>query len=99
MRNGRVEKTREHWVSQSFEVRNHDEAINKLYDLVIDLKEYLKAITASETTLMTELVSHCDNAEKAHGFYFPPELMQLFSSVGMSLDIDQYYDFEDIGYP
>ncbi len=95
LRNGVVEQAGEYWHSPKRNAVNHEDAITKLHELVAQLRPALLEIRNDDIRVMPHVVSFCYRSEEAHGFYLPHDTMTLFSEVGASLDIDQYYKPEE----
>lgn len=95
VRDGVVERVREHWKSPFLVAGDHEKAIKNLHDLISQLRPKLIEIKNDDIIIMAEVVSYCHRSNEVQGFYLPTETINLLSEVGASLDIDQYYHFED----
>lgn len=84
-----------YWRSPELKAADYEDATTKLHDLVAQLRPALLEIRNDGVRVTGEIVSSCYRSEEAHGFSLPHDTMTLFSEVGASLDIDQYYYAEE----
>ncbi len=94
LQNGNVARVRKHWKSHKINIENSEDAIEKLCDLIKQLRPALLNIKEDAPVIVAEVVSRFSHG-RVGGYYMSCDAIKLFAEVGVSLDIDQYYDEDE----